>query len=315
MKEIFKNRKVLIAGFVTMIVAGIIGTGYILLTNKGEGNSETEDNDLTQEQSEEIDTILNFQNNDVSFGGGEEDKEVQSMEEDELYYYYEEAKDLAFELDFEGVVELLSEIGEGYDFSDPLGKKIKRYYLDSQYFLLQMEVEDPEESAKILEDIGNPKLMAYAFPHLPMDVFLYTVKDDNSAHVSGSGNVDFIDEEKYHPLYSYDISIEDEEEGGDIPMNEELFEIPEIALYLEMRDNLYALDGFWEFPMTVQGVEVTAYIASFETGDLELLGYYIDNQIENAHRFQSVNWHLAQRQRLEEAVNSNWSQSENKGDD
>lgn len=290
-----KKDKMIIAGFVSMTVIGFAGTSYLLLND----NKKAVDSSSNVEQVEggtdhRHTNDVNESSKQVSF----EDESKRDLSEMDAQGYLKEAEQLVKDVDFVGIKKLLEPVVDRYNLTGEDGQALSDMYTDATLMLSQAEMDDAMERAKVVTGVNNPVTMAYGFTHLPLDVFLYTVYDGNSAAVAGKGNVEIRGEGTFHPS-----TIEGEKE-----LNPYFYENPYIKLFLEALGDFHDMKGIYEIPLRVQGVDVTSYVVTHDDNSLILMGYYVDNPSEFGDRFQPVDWHLAQRQRLEEAVYTNWGE-------
>lgn len=285
-----KKDKKIVAGFVSMTIIGFVGTSYLLLNDNSkvaDSKSKVEQVDEQSDSAQESDTQVSFK-----------DEAKRKLSEADAQGYLKEAEQLVKTVDFVGIKKILEPIVDNYNLTGEDGQALSNMYTDATLMLSQAEMEDPMERARVVTGVNNPVTMAYGFTQLPLDVFLYTVYDGNSVAVAGKGNVTIRGEETYHPS-----AIEGQEE-----LNPYFYENPYIKLFLEAMGDFHDMKGIYEIPLRVQGVDVTSYVATHDDNSLILMGYYVDNPSEYGDRFQSIDWHLAQRQRLEEAVYTNWGE-------
>lgn len=302
--QLTKKDKRIIAGFIVLAIVGFFGTIAIFFNDKEEKSAEPDDQVEQVEEDVEDSMIIDHinaptnpelvNNNEVSF----EDDTKLEMPEDEVDYYISETRALVLEGDFEGARSLLEPVVTRYNMKGEKGHILSNLYADMNLLLTQAEMEDDEERALVAMGVTDPETMALSFPHLPTEVFIHTVYDGNSMNVSRRGEVIKTGKEVYHPAI-----IE-----GEDSLNAYLLENPYTLLYLERQADIADVDGVYEVPVRIQGVDTTAYIVQKMNKSLSLLGYYVDNPSEFGSRFQSVDWHKAQRQKLQDAVYTNWGE-------
>lgn len=295
-----KKDKQIVAGFITVAIIGFGGSMFFLLNSgKDEPEKEVEQTEVVEGELDSQDESPKWKH-DVNGKATFEDENKRELKEEDLENHLIDARGLVMELDFEGVLSLLEPVMNKYDLSGEKGQELADIYTDANLIVTQLELTEARERADLIKGLTDPTIVAYTLPHLPLDVFLHSVMDGNSAALAGKGEVSIEGDLKYHTLM---VPVEGEEYKE---INPELLNIPQIKLYLEMSHEYYDLIGFYSLPLRVQGVDVMTYIAKFDNDSLLSLGYYVDNELEFGDRFQSVDFHLSHRQRLEESVYSNW---------
>lgn len=290
------DKTIIVGGFVSMAILGLVGTSYLLLGDKDNPKQPVNEIASVEDQDEAHVDIEHASepNSQVSF----ENEEKREISEEDIQGYMLESRKLVKDLDFKGVLKLLEPVVNRYNLTGEDGQALANMYTDANLMVAQAEMEDPLERAEVVLGINDPITMAYGFAQLPTDVFLYTVSDINSVTVAGKGNVEVRGDETFYPAI-----LEGEE-----TLNPYFFENPYIKLFLEGDTHFHDMTGIYEIPLRVQGVDVTAYVVAQEDNALVMVGYYVDNPSEYGDRFQTVHWHLSQRQRLEEAVYTNWGE-------
>lgn len=303
-----KKDKFIMAGFSAMVLIGFTGSAYLLMqgdkdTTDSEPAAEEEiqetaviiDDDLDSEERDDFEEQIIFPDVVTVF----EDEGKEELDQNDAEVYLQEARILMRNNDFQGIVDLISPVIENYNLTSDTNKELAGAYADANLMVVQETMEDPFERSKLIDGITHPLTMVIGAAHLPTDVFLFSPYDGNSAAVGGAGEVVL----KSEPIY-HSTTVEN---NGEIVVNPYLLENPVIYLFLEFLEEYDDLLGVEETKLKIQGVDVTAYVAKMDDQSLMLIGFYVDNQEEYGTRFQSVNWHLSHKQRLGDAVRSDWN--------
>jgi len=302
-----KDKKI-IAGFILIAVIGFVGSIYFLMFGQSPKEvtipmetQEEEDHDIKHHHHEENEDWI--PDRQASF----EDEDKAKLTDEKRDEYLSDAEQLLLDYDYKGMVNLLEPVVKKYNVTQE-AQRLTDLYTDANLVVVQSTMTDPLERADVVSGMTDPLAMAYTFANLPTDVYLYAIADGNSAVVSGKGDVVIRSDMMFHPIL---LDVEGEEYMEKNPIIEEN---PYIKLYLDNAHEYYDLLGFYEIPLRIQGVDVTNYIASFNDHMLISIGYYVDNPAEHGDRFQSIDWHRAHRQRLEEAVTDNWGKDNLEGE-
>lgn len=301
-----KRDKLMIAGFSAMLVIGFGGSAYLLTQGLKESPAEELTNEHIEDDQNPDDVVIDEDLIPVpenalvpaDKGVAFENDRQEELDEEEGEAYLREVNLMILNNDYQGILDLLKPLVETYNLTTGVNKTLAGLYQDANLVVVQSTMNDAMERAQVIQGITNPLVMVMATAHLPAEVFLYTTYDGNSAMVAGKGDVSSDGTSTYHP------AMIEGEEG--LSLNPYFQDNPVIWLFLDWIGDFDDLMGIEEVQLVVQGVDLTAYVGVMEDESLMLIGYFVTNAEEYGSRFQSVDWHLSHRQRLGDAIESNW---------